>query len=90
MAGKRPAYRCAFWRSETEPVSPKPSYEPGSGTGFSDIRTMPRRDRLTASYRSGVRFVGLMFPAPPWMMSRGLIMGEDCGRLYSMFIGACT
>lgn len=56
-----------------------------AGTDLSDVRTMPRSDRLTASYRSGVRFVGLMFPAPPWMMSRGLILGEDCGRLYSMF-----
>lgn len=47
--------------------------------------TMPRSDRLTASYRSGVRFVGLILPAPPWMISRGLIWGEDCGRLYSIF-----
>lgn len=52
-----------------------------------DSHTMPSRDVLTASYRSGVRFVGLMLPAPPWMISRGLILSdlvEDGGCLYSM------
>lgn len=46
---------------------------------------MPRSDLLTASYRSGVRFVGLILPAPPCIISLGLIPGKDCGRLYSMF-----
>lgn len=58
-----------------------------AGSKFMVLHTMPRSDRLTASYRSGVRFVGLMLPAPPWMMSRGLILGEETGRLYSMLSG---
>lgn len=52
--------------------------------GLSEI-TIPSSDSRTALYLSGVRLVGLMFPAPPWMMSRGFILGEDwTGRLYSM------
>lgn len=49
---------------------------------------MPSNDFRTAWYLSGVRFVGLILPAPPWMISRGLILGHDwacCwGRLYSI------
>lgn len=38
---------------------------------------MASSDFLTAWYRSGVKLVGLMLPAPPWMISRGLMVGAD-------------
>jgi hypothetical protein len=45
--------------------------------GFSPSRTLltiPKSELRTAWYLSGVRFVGLMLPAPPWMISRGLML----------------
>lgn len=45
---------------------------------------MASSDFLTAWYRSGVKLVGLMLPAPPWMISRGLMVGADCRCLDSI------
>ena len=36
------------------------------------------------AYFSGGRFEGKIFPAPPWIMSRGVIDGE--GLLYSILL----
>lgn len=49
-------------------------------------RTMERRELRYSRYRSEGRLAGVMFPAPPWIMRRGLILGSGVAlALQSIF-----
>lgn len=55
------------------------------GSGQVDL-TMVRRVSRNALYRVGDREVGVMLPAPPWIITLGLTIGARGGDLYSMLI----